>query len=410
MNRDSLTRPAIALLTTALLLSVVPFHVNGQRPETDKAGLRGVVIDSKTKLPLEGAIVTLDPSPAGIVASGEPGLSGFLTSARQAATGEDGSYRFDGLTIGHYQLRVVRIGYRGVTIDVHYDGPADPRVSIGLEVKPVELQPIAVVSRRPDAMPRRGELEATQSESGRIQLERIRRNRYLEGDARMLSHSDIVEAVTIGETDILRALHKLPGVTADDDWSAEPWTRGSRWDETRIYFDGLPILDPVHFGGAFTSVNPDAIGSVTFHPGVRSAGAGAASATNVDMRSRPATGAERLSVLGQVSMLSGRFSVDRRLANGGGVTLSGRRSYIEEVTRDEAYFGNSGYIPFQFQDLAGRLDCVVADSIKLEISGLQTEDAIEGEHEIIVHDATGRVIHRRVTRRWADDDGSAEGS
>ena len=389
---SALTRCTTFALTSVLLLTLFPVGGAGQQParaasqrtDRDKAGLRGVVIDARSALPLEGATVSLEPTPAGIVASGEPGVSGFLSSARQSATGRDGSYRFEGLPIGKYRLRVVRIGYRSATIDVHYDGPADPRISIGLEVQPVELEPIAVVSRRPDALPRQGELTAVESESERLQLERIRQSRHLEGDARMLSSSDIVEAVTLGETDLLRALHKLPGVTADDDWSAEPWTRGSRWDETRIYFDGLPLLDPVHFGGAFTSVSPDAIGSVTFHPGVRPAGAGAASAAIVDMRSRPATGPEELSVLGQISMLSERVSVDRPLANGGGITFSGRRSYIEELTRDEATFGQGGYIPFRFQDVAGRLDYVVADSIKLELSGLETEDRVVGDvaHEL----------------------------
>ena len=98
MNRH----PLILALASALLLALAPLGVNGQQTENTKAGLRGVVIDSESALPLEGAIVTLDPSPAGIVASGEPGLS-----ARQAATGEDGVYRFDGLAIGKYQLRVV---------------------------------------------------------------------------------------------------------------------------------------------------------------------------------------------------------------------------------------------------------------------------------------------------------------
>lgn len=40
---------------------------------------------------------------------------------------------------------------------------------------------------------------------------------------------------------------------------------------------------------------------------------------------------------------------------------------------------------------------------------LEIDDAIEGEHEIIVHDASGRVLHRRVTLRWTDGGSSTEG-
>ena len=102
MNRH----PLILALASALLLALAPLGVNGQQTENTKDGLRGVVIDSESALPLEGAIVTLDPSPAGSVASGEPGLSGFLNSARQAATGADGVYPFDRLPIRKSHLPV----------------------------------------------------------------------------------------------------------------------------------------------------------------------------------------------------------------------------------------------------------------------------------------------------------------
>ena len=103
MNRH----PLILALASALLLALAPLGVNGQQTENTKAGLRGVVIDSESALPLEGAIGTLDPSPAGSVASGEPGPPGFLNSVRQVAPGEDGVYRFDGLATGKDQLRFV---------------------------------------------------------------------------------------------------------------------------------------------------------------------------------------------------------------------------------------------------------------------------------------------------------------
>ncbi len=39
---------------------------------------------------------------------------------------------------------------------------------------------------------------------------------------------------------------------------------------------------------------------------------------------------------------------------------------------------------------------------------MEIEDAIDGEHEIIVHDVSGRVLHRRVTPRSTDDGGFTE--
>lgn len=222
-------------------------------------------------------------------------------------------------------------------------------------------------------------------------MEKLRQERYLAGDARLLQEADLTEAVTLAETDLLRALHRLPGVSAEDDWSAEPWVRSGRWDETRVYFDGLPLFDPTHAGGAFTSVSPDAVGTLSFHPGVRPVDLGAASGSVVDLRSRPVTGDGPLSGLAQLSVLSGRFSVDKPLGPGNGVSLSGRRSYIGEVTRGSSA---ENRIPIRFFDVSGRWDHRLGDSLRLEVSGLMTEDRIYGD---LAHELKG------ARARWGNE-------
>lgn len=369
----------------ALVMALVGMGpASAQAVTATGAGLRGSVVDAETGAPLEGATVALDPLPLGIVAPSAPGAPGFLSVAKQATTGPEGSYRFERLAQGSYRLRVVRIGYASRSIEVRYDGPANPTVSIGLEVDPVQLEPLSVVGRRVDDLTRAYPADPGAAATDRIALERLRQLRYLQGDARVLSGSDVLQAVTLGETDLLRTLHRLPGVSAHDDWSAEPWTRGARWDETRIYFDGLPLLDPLHAGGAFTSISPDAVGSLTFHPGVRPADVGSAAAGVVDMRTRPATGEERLSVLGQVSLLSGRVAVERPLGPGSGIAVSGRSSYLEQVTRRTATYAPESYVPLRFADFGGRFDHVIGDSLSLEVSGISTENEVVGDlsHEL----------------------------
>jgi len=357
----------------ALLAGVWPSSAGAQTTQTGAAALRGIVIDASTGAPLDGARVSLELAPNGLVTEPPPAASGLMTN-RRIATGRDGTYAFEGLPPGRYRLRVERLGYRAASMQIHYDGPADPRVSVGLEVEPVQLEPMTVVTVSAD--PARSEqVGADASGRRRMAAERLRQARYLASDMRLLTDADAFEFVTLAEMDLLRGLHRLPGVAADDDWSAEPWVRGARWDETRVYFDGLPLLNPTHLGGPFTSVSPDAVASVAFHPGVRPVGTGPASAGVVDMRSRPAITDESPSVLTQISLLSGRLSVDAPLP-GGGLRFSGRRSYLHEATSGEPV---GDQIPVRFYDMSARWDQRVGDRVRLDVSGLKTGDRILGD-------------------------------
>lgn len=371
-------RRPFGLLVVALLMPATP-RAQAQSVAPRLSGLRGTVVDALDGTPLAAATVSLEPLPGGVVAPGHPGSAGLLATARQSVTTDDGAYAFVGLPPGEYRVRVMRIGYRSATIEVHYDGPADSRVSIGLELSPVELEPLVVPTRR--SMPltaSRGE-RRVRVEDERVRAERLRQMRYLTPDTRVVTDADVVEAVTVGETDLLRALHHLPGVTAEDDWSAEPWTRGSNWDETRIFFDGLPLFDPMHLLGAFASFNPDAVGSLTFHPGVRPVDVGDASAAVVDLRSRPASGEDHLTALGQISAVSARFSLDRPYGAANGLTLSGRRSVIEDLTRWEGERRSSDYLPYEFTDLMGRWDQALGAHSRLVVSGLRNRDRVFGD-------------------------------
>src|SRR5207247_2600455 len=128
---------------------------------------------------------------------------------------------------------------------------------------------------RPVTSPATALVRATDSDAlTRVDMERDRQRRYLASDVRGLTAADLLEAQTVGEPDVLRALQRFPGVTTRDDFTAQLWTRGARWSDTRVYYDGLPLFNPVHAAGAISAVQPEAIGAAYFHPGVRSAALG----------------------------------------------------------------------------------------------------------------------------------------
>src|SRR3712207_3130893 len=112
-------------------------------------------------------------------------------------------------------------------------------------------------------MPSYGRMEAgTDREAEmRIGAARLRQRQFLAADVREVTHPDVTEAVTLGESDLFRAFQRLPSVTSRDDYTAELWTRGARGDLTRLYFDGLPLYGAFHTFGLLSGVGTDAIGS-----------------------------------------------------------------------------------------------------------------------------------------------------
>ncbi len=65
--------------------------------------------------------------------------------------------------------------------------------------------------------------------------------------------------------DPIRALHTLPGVASESDASARPVVRGGDIQESRAFLDGIPLLQPYHFGGVRSTFNQLAMDNITFY-------------------------------------------------------------------------------------------------------------------------------------------------
>jgi hypothetical protein len=122
-------------------------------------------------------------------------------------------WKTDSLPPGTYVLRGSRIGFRLAVVEVELrgDGPLAgdaARVSVGLIVAPVVLPPVAVAAEAREPFARRA--------------------RHLATDVREVTHADVEEGLSTAETDLFRALQRLPGVATRNDATAELWTRGGR--------------------------------------------------------------------------------------------------------------------------------------------------------------------------------------
>ncbi|MBA2572818.1 MAG: TonB-dependent receptor [Gemmatimonadetes bacterium] len=387
----------LLLLVCCTALATLPTSAQTPLQGAARAGtISGRVVDAATVLPLVGAAVVLEPRDLGAFPVRAPGGSAFIHSTRSAVTDSAGRYRFGEVPEGEYRLHVQRIGYRATTLGVELRGASDSRVSVGLTVEPVALEPIQVSTpaapRAPSTYQRTVSSEA--EGNARIAAERVRQRQYLSSDVRAVTHSDVVESVTLGETDLFRALQRLPGVSARDEYAAELWIRGAPWDHTRVYFDGLPLFSPLHGLGLFSAINPDAVGAAFLHPGVQPAWASGGAAGMLDLRTRAGSEEGELHGLGEVSLASSRLALDGGSGDGRhSWMVAGRRSYLDWLTGiAESILGrdNTYQFPYSFSDLTARSNYRLGANSTIEISGLLQRNAVGNDNPNILNAVAAR--------------------
>lgn len=371
------------VLTAAIAALLATGSAHAQRP-SPLAVVRGEVLDAVTGEGLAGASVRLVPEPRT-----------EADAEREKVTGAAGGYRFEDVLPGRYVLRIARLGYRAAELWVEVRRPGEASVSVGLELDPIALEPVAV--RSPAGAPYDRALSGSQ---GAVPAVRLRQQRYLATDVRGMTHAELLASVTMGETDLFRALHRLPSVSTRDDWSAELWTRNAAWDQTRVTLDGLPLFSPLHGAGVFGAVNPDAVGAVYLHPGVRPARLGEGGAGVLELGTRPASGYE-LQGFGELSLASGRLAMDRRVGNGGWM-VAARRTYLDWVTRGLQSRVDDAAIPYYYSDVTARADYTLASGTTLEASGAWIRDRLSGTVPDVLHgsEATWGDRIGRVTLRY----------
>jgi hypothetical protein len=361
--------PMIGRLATMLcVLTAFPTVVRGQ------VGLTGIVMDAASERPLANAIVSLWNDQRERMAG-------------QALSDSAGRYHFGGLTGGGYTLAVRALGYRPTQLTVVLDSAAISQVSVALAVQPVRLQSIQVarpvVAAFGDAL-----------DGGATSLEGERRSasRSLDLASRTLTARDLRDAVTFAERDPMRALQRVAGVAARDGYSSAMWTRGASFDKTTVTFDGLPLFNALHAAGLMSTINPDAIGALEFHPGVQPADAFAGGAATAAVQSRRSSAFERTRASAELSLLTGRLAMERSSRDGRhGVLVAARRSHLDRsAALMESVLGARAPMPFAFSDAALRADVGLTSGLALEVAAMRAADRLWGDVPGVVERTTGR--------------------
>ena len=266
-----------------------------------------------------------------------------------ALSNSSGYYAVTGVAPGRYLIRVEATGYapfeRFVSLG---DGPA--HLDAALATAPFRID--AVTVQGDSARPKEAKLTPA----------------FVELSARRLARLPAA-----GEPDVIRSLQLLPGVQAASDLSSGLYIRGGGPDQVLILLDQIPLYNPTHAFGFFSTFNPDAIRDVTLYKGAYPAAYGGRLGSVLDVSDRDGN---RKAFHGQggVSVIAGRVTVEGPIHDGSWL-LSARRTYLDPVLN--AVRSDSNEVPaYYFYDLNGRVSRTLGNGNNVTLSGYRGRDRL----------------------------------
>ncbi len=199
-----------------------------------------------------------------------------------------------------------------------------------------------------------------------------------------LSAKEILKLPSIGgEADIAQYLQIIPGIISTGDQGGQIYIRGGSPIQNKILLDGLNIYNPFHSIGFFSVFETDLIRNVDVYTGGFSAEYGGRISAIVDIRTRDGN---KKKLGGQIA--ANPFLVKAyiegplvRLKEGGGSTsfiFSSKNSIIDrtsDLIYPHASFNDTIGLPFNFNDVYGKLSFVNQNGSKLNLFGFNFLDS-----------------------------------
>jgi len=277
-------RTAVAAVAVVFLLSVAGNAL--------AATVSGRVKDAESGEPLPFVTVQV---------IGETVRGGTIN--RGAMCGQEGEFTLPNVPIGRYILRCSRVGYTTYedSLAVRYD--RDYQRFIELTVQPIEVDEIIV------------------------KADRFERERKVQTGFVSVKAAELAELPGIIEGDPVRSLQLLPGVAAVSDLSSGLYVRGGGPDQTIVLLDGVPVYNPTHAFGFFSTFNADALNEVNLYKGAYPARYAGRLGAVLDVKSIDGNAREVRGKAG-VSTIAARLTVEGPVSNGGKWVVGGRRTYI----------------------------------------------------------------------------------
>lgn len=321
----------ISLLLIAQFLLLISYsqRTPGSEPVNQKVTISGTIKDRRTAETILGASI-------------------YITELKQGTTSNE--YGFYSLTVpaGTY---TIQISYSGFTTEedsivLRENYKKDYHLSESTK----ELQAVIVSSSK-----KRSEIRNTEMSVNKLSVQTIK-----------------LMPVVLGETDILKSILQLPGVTSAGEGQSGFNVRGGSADQNLILLDEATIYNSSHLFGFFSVFNADAIKDLKLYKGGIPARFGGRLASVLDIYQKDGN-REKFKVSGGIGLISSRLLAEGPINEGkGSFLVAGRGSYghlFLKMTGNK----NSAY----FYDLNTKFNYALNAKNKLYLSGYFGRDLFD---------------------------------
>ncbi len=271
----------------------------------------------------------------------------------------EGFFTLTDVPIGTYKLVATYVGYdsTSVTITLREGGIAYKKLY--MEAGGIELAMVDVSGKR----------EESRKE---VRISSVR-----------VTPKQIKALPTIGgEADIAQYLTIIPGVILTGDQGGQIYIRGGSPIQNKIMLDGMRIYNPFHSIGFFSVFETEAIQSVDVLTGGFNAEYAGATSAIVDIKTREGN-KKRFGGLISANPFISKFLFEGPISklkedDGGSVSflLTGKYSYLEQTSKELYSYADSAGLPYNFQDIYGKLSFVAPNGSKLNLFGFNFTDKV----------------------------------
>jgi hypothetical protein len=277
-----------------------------------KQNISGFVLDSTTREPLIGAVLSVKEQRVG------------------CWTNNSGYFNIAVTTNKTIKLSVSLVGYETKTIEIT-ENELNKIQRIYIKEKPITSKEVVSTAERME------------------EEEKLYARSISSFD---LTASKIKSLPQLVENDVLRTLMSLPGVTSVTDFSSELFVRGGQGDQNLFLLDGTEVYNPNHLFGFISTFNTDAIKQVNFLKGGFSAEYGGRLSSVIDIINLDGNRNEFTAKI-DWNPISIKGTVETPISDFGSISASGRRTYLGDFK--EFLFDESRYYFFD-ANLKGTFD------------------------------------------------------
>jgi len=180
-----------------------------------------------------------------------------------------------------------------------------------------------------------------------------------------------------GETDLMKTLQLLPGVQAAGEGNTGIYVRGGGPDQNLVLLDNAPVYNTGHLFGFFSVFNNDAISDVTLYKGNIPAQYGGRISSVIGFSMKEGN-YKKLKAEGGIGLISSRLALSGPIVKDkASFIVSGRRSYLDIISKPIARSRGFGGVPYYFYDLNGKLSWKAGKKDRFCLSGYYGRDQLK---------------------------------